>query len=190
MKKLLVGITVLSVFLLAGTTLLAGSSAPKTLCYIWEGSYLPQAMMTLKALGTLKTASGPVKHYAVQGTQLYKGWYPPSHLTGTATFINGILYFTHTSIMRGYGSPGSSPTGSYWEITGEGTFDPATGTGQLTSLLIDMPTSAGAVSVDSVHNVAIQAADCRDLSIVYPTAPAPLAVPQEGKRINGMAQVE
>ena len=133
MKKLLLGITVLAVFFMGGTTVLAGSSAPKSLCYEWGGSYIPVAMMTLKSLGTIKTADGSVKHYAIHGTQLYSGFYPPSAITGTATYINGILRFNHTTITRSAGTPGSDPE-IYWQIRSEGTFDIATGTGALTSV--------------------------------------------------------
>lgn len=164
MKKLLLGITVLAVLSMLGTTVLAGSSAPKSLCYQWD-SYLPLAMMTLKSLGTIKTADGPIKHYAIHGTQLYSGYYIPSAITGTATFTNGILSFNHTTLVRTDGSPGSSPTDSYWQMTAEGTFDTATGTGHVTSALIDIPTSAGTVAVNTFYNVAISAVACQDYSI-------------------------
>lgn len=164
MKKLLIGITVLAVLSMLGTTAMAGSSAPKSLCYQWEGAF-PQAMMTLKSLGTIKTADGPVKHYAIHGTQLYVGLRRPSAITGTATFKDGMLRFTHTTIVRDTGEPGTTPTSWYFQLTTEGIFNTATGTGSVTGSSMLIPISGGAVTAEALLNLTISAVPCEEWSI-------------------------
>ena len=186
MKKLLSGITVLAVLIMLGTTVFAGSSAPKSLCYEWAGSYIPTTMMALKNLGTIQTANGPVKQYSVHGTHIYDGTYPPATFTGTATFISGILRFNTTSIVRTSGNPGSVP-GQYWQQLDEGTFNPVTGTGNLSSTLVNI--IGGTVTIAFSYNLPVTAVNCRDYSIDFTTAVSSMAS-QEGRGIMGMLKVE
>jgi len=163
MKKLILGITVLVVLSMVGTTVFAGSSAPKSLCY-QQGSGGFQTMMTLKSLGTIKTVDGPVKHYATHGTQLHPGMWLPSAIAGTATFMNGILRFTHVSFVRSDGEPGTSPAMS-WQISTEGSFNTATGTGMVTDTAVRLAHSGGTAIVEDLYNSSITAIPCEDLSI-------------------------
>lgn len=188
MKKLLVGITGLVVFCMLGTTALAGPSAPKSVCYEWVG-FLPSIMMTLKAQGTIKTADGPVKLYSINGIKFFNGVYPPATITGTATFIDGILRFSHISFVRSGGNPGTNPS-SYWQMPEEGTFNPATGTGLLTSAFVIMPTSGGAVTTNLFYNTTIQAVDCKSLNIDSISSGTSSDASQQGESVSGMERVK
>jgi hypothetical protein len=163
MKKLLLGIIVLAVFLMLGTTVLAGSSAPKSICYEQDSGGF-QVIMTLKALGKANTADGAVKYYAIHGSALHSGMYPPSAITGTATFINGILRFNHSTIVRSNGEPGSSPENN-WKLWTDGSFNPANGTGMLSLTILNIPVASGAVNSESLINYPIVAISCDSLSI-------------------------
>lgn len=163
MKKLLLGIIVLAVFLMPVTTALAGSSAPKSICYERDSGGF-QVIMTLKALGKANTADGAIKYYAVQGSALHSGMYPPSAINGTATFINGILRFNHTTIVRSDGEPGSSP-GNNWQLWADGSFNPANGTGMLSLTILSIPVTAAAVNSEGLTNYPIVAISCDSLSI-------------------------
>ena len=167
MKKLLLAITVLAIISMLGTPVLAGSSAPKSLCYSWSGLGGPQAMMTLKALGTIKTADGPVKYYAIHGSHLSPGMWQPSVISGTATFKNGILRFNYITIIRSDGEPGTSPQMS-WQLMSEGSFDTATGTGMCTATSVQLAHSGGTAIVEDLYNNPITVIACEDLSINSP----------------------
>jgi len=164
MKKLMLGITVLAVLSMLGTTVLAGSSAPKSICYEREDNGGFQVIMTLKALGKANTADGAVKYYAVHGSALHTGFYPPSAITGTATFINGILRFNHSTIVRSEGEPGTTPSVN-WQLWTDGSFNPANGTGMLSLTILNIPVASGAVNSESILNFPIVAISCDSLSI-------------------------
>lgn len=163
MKKLLLGIAVVVVLSMLGTAALAGSSAPKSLCFQWQ-SVVFQTMMTLKALGTIKTADGPVKQYAVHGTELHPGLHQPSTFTGTAIFTNGVLSFNYVTIVRHDGTPGTIPS-QYWQMWTEGSLNTATGTGMVSGTPFVIPTGGGTATVEGVSNFNITVIACEDLSI-------------------------
>jgi hypothetical protein len=148
-----------------GTTSLA-ASAPKTFCYRLGTSFI-NVMMTMKSMGTINTADGKIKHYAVHGTQLYPGFYPPTPVTGTATFINGVLRFNHTTLVRPAGEPGTTPT--YFDhMVVDGKFDTATGTGGANYYFTTYQTAGGTLNA-SQYPGAILVISCEDLSLAAST---------------------
>jgi hypothetical protein len=163
MKKLLLGFTVLTLFFMLGTAALAGSSAPKSLCYKWD-PYVTTALMTMKSLGKINTADGSVKYYSINGSTVFLGAFPSTPLTGTATFANGILRFNHTCIVRSAGNPGTTPV-SYYHLLTEGTFNTATGTGAVTYTYMNMPDNPDAVTINNRNDITISGVSCEDYSI-------------------------
>jgi hypothetical protein len=165
MKRRWVCFTALVLFLMLGTTALAASAPPKTLCYIWDAD-TPVAMMSLKNQGTIKTADGPVKHYSVHGTHLFSA-HPPTPLTGTATFTNGTLRFNHTCIVRisEDGDPGTDPGIHYYQLLTEGIFNTATGSGAMTGAYVSIPSAGGSVTVNNRFNITITGVACTSYSI-------------------------
>jgi hypothetical protein len=124
-RMILIGM-VLGLFLsLAGGTLAASSaSAPKALCLLmvqWGDSLV----LSNKMSGSVKTADGPVKFYAIHGEQYYAGQNYSLPVSGTGHVKNGVFHFSLTG-------SGIGPTSYLWTYFIEGkwnlTTTPSTGT--------------------------------------------------------------
>lgn len=159
MKKAFIYLTVLSLSIMLSTVVMAGSSAPKYLCYNWD-RLAPVAVMTMKNQGTVQTSDGPVKYYSIHGSHLFYEW-PAAPITGSATFKDGKLDFNHSAIGRYTTAPGS---GTDFQLLTQGVFDTATGTGVMTFTYVYTPSDGSTVTSLS-SDIAMTKVDCKLYSI-------------------------
>jgi hypothetical protein len=83
MKKLVIGITIVTFVIISSTAMAATPKVPKNLCYTYSGGYYHHQLL-LKSMGTIQTSDGKVKMYTVIGNS-WPGLNCPIHGTGYVT---------------------------------------------------------------------------------------------------------
>jgi len=107
MKKLFLGIAILSFIVFTTTAMAAAPKVPKNLCYTYSTGYYHHQLL-LKPMGTVPTSNGNVKMYTIIGND-FSGGDNPIHGTGyvepgTTIFHATLnwLGFTTTYLVASY----------------------------------------------------------------------------------------
>lgn len=105
MKKLLLGITVLSFVLFASSAMAAGPKVPKALCLDFTG-YSDTQQLVIKSLGNLPSTGGNIKMYAITGNINWHGSHPVAGngyvVPGTTTFratYSGLTDYLNNTVV-------------------------------------------------------------------------------------------
>lgn len=120
MKKLLVGVMILALVVIASSAMAAGPKPPKNLCLDFS-SWGDYHQLLFKNMGSIPTANGPTKMYSVSG-HAYNGYHGPvqgsAYMVSPGTIIHGSYDFKYGTSSHLFGS---------YELY----FDVSTGTGTI-----------------------------------------------------------
>jgi hypothetical protein len=99
MKKLMLGITILALIVIASSAMAQTAKVPKVLCFSFSSNYDHE--LVLKSMGSISALNGKVKIYSVTGHG-YAGAHGPIHGSGYVAPSTTIFHATYTKMTPAY----------------------------------------------------------------------------------------